>query len=57
MRAIGLDRKSRDYLYTLNIDHHYFEERFIPLESLIKANIAFKTKLENLKTLNNLLTV
>mgnify|MGYP001611812552 CR=1 FL=1 len=49
MRAIGLDRKSRDYLYTLNIDHHYFEERFIPLESLIKANIAFKTKLENFK--------
>ena len=29
MRPIGLDRKSKDYLDTLNIDPHYFEERFI----------------------------
>ena len=49
MRAIGLDRKSRDYLDTLNIDPYSVEERFIHLESLIKANLAFKTKLENFK--------
>ena len=49
MRPIGLDRKSKDYLDTLNIDPHYFEERFIPIETLIKANLAFKTKLENFK--------
>ena len=49
MRPIGLDRKSKDYLDTLNIDPHYFEERFIPIEKLIKANLAFKTKLENFK--------
>ena len=49
MRPIGLDRKSKDYLNTLNIDTHYFEERFIPIETLIKANLAFKTKLENFK--------
>ena len=49
MRPIGLDRKSKDYLHTLNIDPHYFEERFIPIETLIKANLAFKTKLENFK--------
>lgn len=49
MRPIGLDRKSKDYLDTLNIDPHYFEERFIPIEKLIKANFAFKTKLENFK--------
>ena len=49
MRPIGLDRKSKDYLHTLNIDPHYFEERFIPIETLIKANLAFKTKIENFK--------
>lgn len=49
MRAIGLDRKSRDYLDTLNIDPYSVEERFIHLGSLIKANLAFKTKLENFK--------
>ena len=49
MRPIGLDHKSKDYLDTLNIDPHYFEERFIPIETLIKANLAFKTKLENFK--------
>lgn len=49
MRAIGLDRKSRDYLGTLNIDPYSIEERFIHLESVIKANISFKTKLENFK--------
>ena len=38
MRALGLHRKSKDYLNTLNIDTHYFEERFIPIETLIKAN-------------------
>lgn len=49
MRALGLHRKSKDYLDTLNIDPYAFEERFIYLESLIKANLAFKTKLENFK--------
>ena len=49
MRPIGLDRKSKDYLDTLNIDPYAFEERFIYLETLIKANLAFKTKLENFK--------
>ena len=49
MRPIGLHRKSKDYLDTLNIDPYAFEERFIYLESLIKANLAFKTKLENFK--------
>ena len=51
MRPIGLHRKSKDYLNTLNIDPYAFEERFIYLESLIKANLAFKTKLENFKQL------
>ena len=51
MRALCLHRKSKDYLDTLNIDPHYFEERFIPIEKLIKANLAFKTKLENFKQL------
>ena len=51
MRPIGLHRKSKDYLDTLNIDPYAFEERFIYLESLIKANLAFKTKLENFKQL------
>lgn len=49
MRALGLHRKSKDYLDTLNIDPYAFEKRFIYLESLIKANLAFKTKLENFK--------
>ena len=49
MRAFGLHRKSIDYLDTLNIDPYAFEKRFIYLESLIKANLAFKTKLENFK--------
>lgn len=49
MRPIGLDSKSKDYLDTLNIDPYVFEERFIHLESLIKANIAFKIKLKNFK--------
>ena len=49
MRPIGLHRKSKDYLDTLNIDPYAFEERFIYLETLIKANLAFKTKLENFK--------
>ena len=49
MRALGLHRKSKDYLDTLNIDSYAFEKRFIYLESLIKANLAFKTKLENFK--------
>ena len=33
MRALCLHRKSKDYLDTLNIDPHYFEERFIPIET------------------------
>lgn len=34
MRALGLHRKSKDYLDTLNIDPYAFEKRFIYLESL-----------------------
>ena len=49
MKIIGLDRKTRDYLESLNIDLTYNEERFIAINALIKANIAFKTKLENFK--------
>jgi len=49
MKIIGLDRKTRDYLESLNIDLTYNEERFIAVNALIKANIAFKTKLENFK--------
>lgn len=49
MRALGLHSKSKDYLDTLNIDPYAFEKRFIPIETLIKANLAFKTKLENFK--------
>ena len=44
MRALGLHRKSKDYLNTLNIDTHYFEKRILHLR-------------RNLKTLNNLLIV
>ena len=51
MKIIGLDRKTRDYLESLNIDVTYNEERFIAINALIKANIAFKTKLENFKQL------
>ena len=51
MKIIGLDRKTRDYLESLNIDVTYNEERFIAINALIKANIAFETKLENFKQL------
>ena len=51
MKIIELDRKTRDYLESLNIDLTYNEERFIAINALIKANIAFKTKLENFKQL------
>lgn len=48
MKSIGLDRKSRDYLYSLNIDS-YDEGQLIRVESVLKANISFKAKLENFK--------
>ena len=51
MKIIELDRKTRDYLESLNIDVTYNEERFIAINALIKANIAFETKLENFKQL------
>lgn len=49
MKIIGLDRKARNYLDSLHIDSTYNEEQFIAINTLIKANIAFKEKLEKFK--------
>lgn len=49
MKIMGLDRKSRDYLDSLDIDSTCNEEQFIAINTLIKANIAFKEKLEKFK--------
>ena len=46
MKIIGLDRKSMNYLDSLHIDSMHNEEQFIAITTLIKANIAFKEKLE-----------
>lgn len=56
MRPFGLDRKTSDYLCRLNLDFMYSEERIITIETLIKANISFKLKLENFKQLINCLS-
>lgn len=50
MKRIGLDGISRDSLYALIIDS-YDEDQFMLVESVIKANISFKAKLENFKKL------
>ena len=49
MKLIGLDRKSMNYLDSLHIDSMHNEEQFIAITTLIKANIAFKEKLEKFK--------
>ncbi|WP_174493965.1 hypothetical protein [Acinetobacter sp. Marseille-Q1623] len=49
MQRTGLDRKSRNYLDSLHINFTYREEQFIAISALIKANIAFKEKLEKFK--------
>lgn len=56
MKNIGLDRKSRDYLDSLYIDSTHIEEQFIAIHSLIKANIAFKEKLEKFKQFTDCLS-
>ena len=42
MRPIGLHRKSKDYLDTLNIDPYAFEERFIYLECKRPLNTPYE---------------
>jgi len=49
MKIIGLDFKTRNYLDSLHIDSTDNEEQFIAINTLIKANIAFKEKLKKFK--------
>ena len=56
MRPLGLDPKTKDYLYLLKIDTDSYENQLIKFETVFKANMAFKSNLEKFKQLIDCLT-